>query len=182
MAIARPLQRLCRAPSAPATTRAPATRSKTHGGRHLAVAKRREDALREEAGATEVVDATEHADEVSDAERGVLTHAFDHPLRRAGERAGFHLLPAHAPGGGETLDARRRARSVRVDDHVPEPRLLDRVVGATLLLAVAPEHVELPSQLVDVAAAVPDVGVARDQPEQHALAAAADEDRRVWTA
>src|SRR5581483_3575435 len=74
------------------------------------------------------------------------------------------------------------AGRVAVDDDVPEPRLLDRVEVAPLALAVAPEHVELVRQLADLAAVVPDVGVPRDDAEQHALPAAADHDRRMRAA
>src|SRR5437867_8309519 len=140
------------------------------GGQHL---------LGEETRAAEVLHAPEEADEVRDAHRDVLAHALDDALRRAHERAALHLGRRHAPRGGGALEPHACAGGVAVDDDVAEPRLLDRLVVASLRRAVPVQYGELTLQLGDVSAVVPDVGVPRDEPEKDAFAAPTNQDGRM---
>ena len=95
-------------------------------------------------------------------------------------RARFAMSAADMPQApASALEARLRPGRIGVDDDAPEPGFLDRVVAAPLGVAVRTQHVELVAELVDRAAVVPDVGVARDETEEDLLAAAADEDRRM---
>jgi len=110
------------------------------------------------------------------AQRPVSLDAFDHLVGRTPD-AVFFEAAAHVAAVDLLGLLERRLRSGRVfgDDDDALLRDLDRIEVAIEFVAAPPQRVDLGGELaLEDCEVVPDVRVARGDPHQHALAAAAD--------